>query len=228
MSAQPSLGAQAERSWLAVNPMAAFALAPLFFGGLWVAVNRSAEPHFVTSFSGYLLVQLLAAVVFTDLKSRRIPNWATYPTFLWAIGINLVAFLAPTSASWLGAVGLQQSLVGGFGMLAIMFVLFSITGGGAGDVKLTACLGALLGWTLALDALLYSFVVAGAGLLIYAIWVNGPFSILAAVFRTVGYKLMPLAIDPPATTQTQLLKKKFPLAPFFAAGTALALFWNLP
>ena len=206
------------------TPTMLFGLAPILFGGLWISLHQGVENPLISGLAGYVLAQLLAVAVLTDLHSRRIPNWATYTAFLWGLAINTMAALTSQSATWLGAVGLQQSVIGGFGMLIIMFVMFSLSGGGAGDVKLTAALGALLGWNVALDALLYSFIVAGAGLLIYAIWVYGPVSILVAVGRGIGHRLMPLAIAPPPESQQQLLTQKFPLAPFFAAGTVIALY----
>ncbi len=200
-----------------------FSLAPLFLGGSWVAFGSSTG-NLISSLSGYVVAQLLLVATTTDLLNRKIPNWATYPAFVWGLAINVVGHFAPNQSDWLGAVGLTQSIAGGFGILMIMFVIFSISGGGAGDVKLSACLGALLGWDIALDAMLYSFVVAGAGMLCYSIWVDGPLFIINSLGRAVLHWLLPTIVAPPQPQQSALLKKKFPLAPFFACGTCLGLY----
>lgn len=197
---------------------------PVLLGAIWGASGLAA----ITSLglAGAVLAQLLVVSVVADLKFRRIPNWATYTAFGWALLINLVGHLMPEHASWLGAVGIRESLAGGLGLLAIMFVIFSISGGGAGDVKLAACIGGLLGWELALNAILYSFVFAAAGMLCIAIWARGPVFVTNAFLRGVGHLLLPTAIPPLDASQRTMLAQKFPLAPFFAAGTLLAIYWR--
>ncbi len=197
---------------------------PTLLGAIWLAsgLNRSTT----LGFAGAVLAQLLVVSVYTDLRFRKIPNWATYTAFGWALLINLVGHVLPEQSAWLGGVGLWESLAGGWGLLAILFVIFSISGGGAGDVKLAACIGGLLGWDLALNAMLYSFVFAGAGMLCIAIWVRGPIFVANAFFRGIGHLLLPLAISPLDPNQRAMLSQKFPLAPFFAAGTVLAIYWQ--
>lgn len=202
-----------------------FAIAPLVFGPAWVALLGTPE-RFTCSLAGFVLIALLLVATATDLLWRKIPNWATYPAFLWGLGINVTGYFLPDQTQWLGSVGLVQSLTGGFGVLLIMFVIFSISGGGAGDVKLSACLGVLMGLELALDALLYTFVVGGAGMLCYSIWRDGPLFMVTSLFRAVFHWLLPTIVAPPKERQTVLLKKKFPLAPFFTCGAILSLYIN--
>ncbi|MEZ6086505.1 MAG: A24 family peptidase [Pirellulaceae bacterium] len=208
------------------NPWLLFSAGVAVGGAIWTATSVNTAYHPLTGISGYVLAQLLAVAVFTDLSNRKIPNWATYSAFVWALVLNVAAFIVPEQNHWLGSVGLTQSLAGGFGMLVIMFIMFSISGGGAGDVKMAACIGALLGWDLAVNAMLYGFVVAGAGLLCFTIWARGPLFIAQAILRTIGHKLLPAVIDPPVKQQSEMMKQKFPLAPFFAVGTLLAIYWN--
>lgn len=197
---------------------------PVLYGTIWITI--SPRDWGCSGLAAGVLIQLLAVSVITDLSERKIPNWLTYTAFGWALLINVAGQLLPEHQWWLGSVGLGQSLAGGFGLLAIMFVIFSISGGGAGDVKLAACLGALLGWNLALNAMLYSFVFAGAGMLCAAIWIQGPLFITAAFLRSIGNWLLPTVILPPGERQLAVLSQKFPLAPFFAAGTLLAIYWR--
>ncbi len=84
---------------------------------------------------------LLAAAVlvagYYDIRWRRIPNWLTLPTV--PIGLLLNFFL-------FGVDGLGSSAAGiGIAML-INFPLYLLHARGAGDVKLLAAVGALVGW----------------------------------------------------------------------------------
>src|ERR1017187_5325352 len=79
---------------------------------------------------------VLAVATFTDLRSRRIPNWLVLP-FL-AAGIVISGWLQ-------GLHGIGQSIEGlGLGFLIYGF-LFWFGGMGAGDVKLCAAIGAWVG-----------------------------------------------------------------------------------
>jgi prepilin peptidase CpaA len=84
---------------------------------------------------GVILVASLVAALW-DLKSRRIPNVLTLP--LLAAGL--------VQAAWgEGFDGLKSSLLAAF-VLALPYVLlFLFAGGGAGDAKLMAAVGAWLG-----------------------------------------------------------------------------------
>ena len=105
---------------------------------------------------------LLAAIAgFTDLRSRRIPNWLTVSGFV--VGISIRAFFQ-------GWAGVKTSLLGvvlGLGLL-LPFVLLRALG--AGDWKLAGALGAFAGPALLTDMLIGSIFVAGvmaAALVIY-------------------------------------------------------------
>ncbi len=177
------------------------------------------------TFTGLLLLMLVGTASLTDLAWRKIPNWATYSAVLWGIGLSVYAAVAASDAltSQLGTPGLAASL-GGMGvMLVLMFIVFSFTGGGAGDVKLVAALGALLGLDRAVDATLYSLLIAGTVVLVWAIWVHGPIKILAAFGRQLGSFLLPGSIAGPSGEHRQMLRAPIRLGPFFAAGTLLVL-----
>jgi prepilin peptidase CpaA len=84
---------------------------------------------------GVILAASLVAA-FTDLKSRRIPNVLTFP--LLAAGL--------VQAVWFdGFDGLKSSLWAAFVLGLPYVLLFLFAGGGAGDAKLMAAVGAWLG-----------------------------------------------------------------------------------
>ncbi len=90
------------------------------------------------------LVAFLAAILVTDLGSRRIPN----SLVLLAVGFSLVLRIAMEGPGG----GLVAGLAGGLAGLAL-FLPFYIAGGmGAGDVKAMAACGCFLGPALALLA----------------------------------------------------------------------------
>ena len=84
-----------------------------------------------------LLIVLLAAAVF-DVRYRRIPNWLTVGGVLMGIAMNTV--IGPP----LAGVGFALAGLGvAFGIYVLLYALRAM---GAGDVKLMAAVGALVGW----------------------------------------------------------------------------------
>ena len=82
------------------------------------------------------LVVLVASAAWMDLSTRRIPNWITIPGA--AAGVVLQSLYG-------GLHGTLAALAGACAGFAI-FILIYIAGGiGAGDVKLFAAVGALVG-----------------------------------------------------------------------------------
>jgi len=84
-----------------------------------------------------LLLILLAAAVY-DIRYRRIPNWLTVTGVVLGLAMNTL--IGPPEG------GILFSVVGllvGFTVYAVAYALRFM---GAGDVKLMAAVGALLGW----------------------------------------------------------------------------------
>lgn len=106
----------------------------------------------VSSIAWWPTAAAVAVATFTDLRSRRIPNWLVLPFF--AVGVLV-------SCWFNGWHGLGQSLSGaGLGLLSFG-VLFMLGGMGAGDVKLFAAIGAWIGPTQLLIALVLTALVGG-------------------------------------------------------------------
>jgi prepilin peptidase CpaA len=99
-----------------------------------------------------LLTVVLVTAMCIDLRSSRIPNWLTFP----AMGVALLAH------AWLaGFPGALLSLAGlgaGLGLFLILYVSGCI---GAGDVKLMAAVGAIMGPYGALLSGLLAMMVGG-------------------------------------------------------------------
>ena len=97
-------------------------------------MNLSVPPPGVEAI---LLTLVLGAAVY-DVRYRRIPNWLTAGGVLVGLGLNTFLYQ--------GWPGLKFGLLG-FGIgLGIYFVLYAIRAMGAGDVKLMAAVGSMVGW----------------------------------------------------------------------------------
>lgn len=89
-----------------------------------------------------LLIVLLLPAMLIDIRQHRIPNWLTLSA--WVIGIGMHVMLE----GWDGFVA------GGTGwllMFGLMFPFFMLGWMGAGDVKLMAGVGAIVGWGMVLQ-----------------------------------------------------------------------------
>jgi prepilin peptidase CpaA len=111
------------------------------------------------SFAWWPTVVVLVIACFTDLRSRRIPNWLVFPFLVLGFVVS----------GWLqGWHGLEQSLEGfGLGLL-VYGLLFWMGGMGAGDVKLCAAIGAWIGPYQLFIALIMTGMAGGIMVLCWA------------------------------------------------------------
>jgi prepilin peptidase CpaA len=105
------------------------------------------------------VIAIIAAAIalVTDLRFRRIPNWLTGSTLLLGLAAN-------TYVSGLG--GTVSSLEGAALGLALLLPFYMFRAMGAGDVKLLAAFGAVLGPHVLLSVAIYAAVVGGVQALI--------------------------------------------------------------
>lgn len=148
----------------------------------------------------------LAAVI--DLRTRRIPNALTGALAVIGVGI---------AAAKLGPVGLGGALLGCALGLAFMLPghLFGATG--AGDVKLFAAAGALLGPATTLRAFLYTAIVGGILAVVIAIRRRRLQQTIGATAR--------LVCDPKASAEaieSPEADNRFAYAPAIALGVVIA------
>jgi prepilin peptidase CpaA len=160
-------------------------------------------------------VVVLAIATFTDLRSRRIPNWLVLPFLVAGIAVSC----------WLhGWSGLWESL-GGMAMGGVLFGIIGLMGGmGMGDVKLCAAIGAWIGPTQMLVALVLTGMAGGIMVLCWA--VAGGF--LGDLFKGTGdlvFGFRKRGFRPPENLAlNNPLTRKMPYAPAIAIGTLFSFF----
>ena len=139
-----------------------------------------------------LLIPLAIPIVYFDIRYRRIPNLLVVAALVAGLTIN-------TSAH--GAAGALSSLQGALVAFIPMFLIHVVGAMGAGDVKLFAAVGAVLG--LKLIPLTFVLVVMiGGALAIYSMLRAGTvFSTLHGVLRIFvgvlpGWEMPRFAIAP--------------------------------
>jgi prepilin peptidase CpaA len=158
---------------------------------------------------------VVGTATYTDLRSRRIPNWLVLP-FLVA---GVVA-----SCWFSGWHGLGQSLAGmGLGALVYGF-LFWMGGMGAGDVKLCVAIGAWIGPKQLLIALVLTSVAGG----LMALGWMACAGFLKNLFRgpgALGFWRRKQETGPDQATESgDFLRRKMPYAPAIAIGTLISFF----
>jgi prepilin peptidase CpaA len=97
-----------------------------------------------------LSLVLIAGV--TDIKTRRIPNWLVLAGLCLGIALNSFLF------EW---AGLKSSLYGAGLAFGIYFIFYALRAMGAGDVKLMAAIGAIVGPRLWLIIFFFTAIIGG-------------------------------------------------------------------
>jgi prepilin peptidase CpaA len=158
---------------------------------------------------------VLAIATFTDLRSRRIPNWLVLPFMVGGLAVS----------GWQhGWPGLGHSLEG-LALGAVLYGILSFMGGmGMGDVKLVAAIGAWVGPEQLFVALVITAMAGGVMALIWAL--KGGF--LGELFSGAGdlvFGFRKRGLQPhPELVLSNPLTRKMPYAPAIAIGTLISFF----
>lgn len=156
---------------------------------------------------------VLIVATFTDLRSRRIPNWLVLPFLVAGIGVS----------TWLhGWTGLEQSLAG-MAIGGLLFGILAVMGGmGGGDVKLCAAIGAWIWWHQLIIALVLTGIIGGIMALCWAAAGGFLGELFGGTAKLVfGFGRRGLATDPELTLDNPKAHK-MPYAPAIAIGTLMS------
>jgi prepilin peptidase CpaA len=161
------------------------------------------------------LVVLVLLAVWTDVRTRRIPNGLTATAVVMALALRAL----------LGAGAVAEGLMGAGIALAVLLPLFALGGVGGGDAKLLVAVGAFLGPA--------GFVVAGlatgiAGGLMALAWSARRGVILPVLLNTGG--LLKYVFTAGRSGERATLESpgavSVPYAIAIAAGTLFALWYG--
>jgi prepilin peptidase CpaA len=160
------------------------------------------------------MVLVLGVATFTDLRSRRIPNWLVLPFLVAGFVVS----------GWFhGWHGIVQSAGGAALALVIYGFLFWMGGMGAGDVKLCIAIGTWIGPSQLFLALVITAMAGGVMVLCWA-----AFRYLKQVFTSAGSRAFgrkePGGLRDPEMGLAHLMRRKMPYAPAIAIGTLISFF----
>ncbi|MDQ0350783.1 prepilin peptidase CpaA [Alkalibacillus filiformis] len=158
------------------------------------------------------LVIILVISLITDIHKRKILNVITLPSMLFGIGYHTYIN---------GLEGLSFSLIGlllGFVILLIPFLLGGI---GAGDVKLMAAIGALMGAQFVFYAFLLTAIIGGVISLLIMLKNKTLFPFFKRIYFKIIYKQQLADLNEP--------RKKHISIPYgvpIVMGTFIVMFWG--
>jgi prepilin peptidase CpaA len=154
----------------------------------------------------------LATAVYTDVRSRRIPNWLTGAIAAGGFGMAFGG----------GTVSPLQALLGLMAGLLLMLPGHVIGATGAGDVKLMAAVGAVVGPDAALRAFLYSAVAGG----VFALAIAPRRGVLSATLQDTG-RLVTAPAMARQTIESSSRANRFAYGPAIAVGTLISVMVTL-
>ena len=149
---------------------------------------------------------LIATVV--DVRTRRIPN--TLTATMAAVGVGL-------AATGLSGLSLWASLFGLVVGLSLMMPGHLLGATGAGDVKLMAAVGAIVGPALVISAFLFSAVAGGVLAVVIALRRQRLTATLAGAGRLIA-----APADAPQEIRSATAANRFAYGPAIAVGSVVA------
>jgi prepilin peptidase CpaA len=164
------------------------------------------------------LIVLLVTAATIDVRSHRIPNWLTLSGTAFGLGYSaFVPFYIHH--------GFQWSLEGWAVCFALLFPLWMMRIMGAGDVKLMAMAGALLGLGGIYYALVFSFIAGGALAVGFALWHGKLRLMLGNVGRVLHVGSVAMALGMPTRMAMSGWESigKLPFGLAIASGTITAV-----
>lgn len=105
-----------------------------------------------------VLVVIVVTAAIYDFRFRRIPNWLVLAGLVLGFGLNTALF----AIAGLQATGLVRAALGMGLALLIYFPLYLLRAMGAGDAKLMAAVGSIVGWGNWLAIFVLTAIIGGA------------------------------------------------------------------
>ena len=146
-----------------------------------------------------ILLPLVIGAAVYDMRYRRIPNWLNVTGVILGFAMN--AWLIVDGRPWPGLLFALKGMLLGFGAY---FALYAIRAMGAGDVKLMAAVGALVGWEDWVGIFVVTAVIGGISAVIFSL-VRGR---LKNTLFNVGFNLSEMKSGRPAYLKNEELDVK--------------------
>jgi prepilin peptidase CpaA len=157
-----------------------------------------------------LLTVLIAAAIY-DVRYRRIPNWVSVGGVVLGILINTLIG-EPGGGILFSLAGLGVS----FGIYMVLYILRAM---GAGDVKLMAAVGALVGWK-AWFGVFFTTAIVGGLMALMLVLVRGR---LKRTLWNVGFIVSEMGHGRPAYVGKEELDVRSPKAVGLPHGAIIAI-----
>jgi prepilin peptidase CpaA len=158
-----------------------------------------------------ILLSLVLGAAIYDVRYRRIPNWLNVA--------GVVAGIAMNTFLYEGWPGLRFSLLGLALAFGVYVALYAVRAMGAGDVKLMAAVGAIVGWENWFGIFLITAILGGLMALVLVIVKKR----LAKTLFNVGYILSEMKSGRPAYVGREELDVKNPKALGLPHGAVIAV-----
>lgn len=128
--------------------------------------------------SDYCLFGYLLIALYLDVRHSRLPNWFTLSGMVFGLMFHMIIS---------GVSGLVFSMLGLLAAGLIFLILYLFRAMGAGDVKLFAAIGAIVGVELVLYLMMYSIIFGGIiGIFILLFTRTFLRKMTAALFALIG------------------------------------------
>ena len=166
------------------------------------------------------LIPILAVAVavtagIIDAGSRRIPNWLTYPAMI--AGLTLQPFVY-------GWRGLLLSLGGAVLFGGVFLFFYLVRAMGAGDVKLAAALGCIIGPASSWQVMFTTAVAGGVLAFLVMVFTGRVLQTLRSTLAVAGFHVLHGLRTHPVVNLDNPAAVRMPYGLAFAAGT---LYWAI-
>ena len=159
------------------------------------------------------VVAIIAAVI--DVRSRRIPNLLTYSAMLSGLALEAVVY---------GWRGLLLSLGGGLLFGGVFLLFYLIRTMGAGDVKLAAALGCILGPAGSWQVMFTTAMAGGLLAVLVMVFTGRVLRTLRSTLAVAGFHFVHGLRTHPVVNLDNPAAVRLPYGLAFAAGT---LYWAI-
>ena len=163
-----------------------------------------------------LILFLIIASIY-DIAFQKIPNW-----------LSLLLLISSISWNYFAVEGLDiQASSFGFGVgLLLMLPGYVLSSMGAGDTKLMAAIGCVVGFDKIVDVVLYSYLVMFVMALLFVIQ-QGDLVKLLVRYKTLLYGLFAGIVSYQKPDSSEAAGQRLPLAPAIMLATGYVIYPTL-